>query len=190
MSTRDEYVNAYRSHYRSQGYAGSGTGEYERKLGLWYRIGYEDWMTVLDYGCGWGAMVRGIKDTSLYMGVDIAPEAVDLARQRHPNVRFESFEMGQLDHPPVDFVAAQSVFTHARREDVADCLGDIRQVMKPESIAIIDVLHTGGNDSLLLRHYQPDDWLATLNASGLEGTAVEVIEWPTATHTYYKVTVA
>jgi trans-aconitate methyltransferase len=185
--TSEAYVEAYREHYRKNGKVASGTGEYVRKLELWYRIGYTDEMTVLDYGCGWGAMVRGIKNPSLYHGVDIVPEAVDLARIHNPGVSFDVFEIGSLDAAPADFVCAQSVFTHALREDAPICLEDIFWAMNDEGFGLIDILHKPGHENLLLRYYDPKEWSELLEYVGFEGGLVDVIEWPTATHYYYKV---
>ena len=185
---REQYVQAYVDHYAKDGRMASGQGEYLVKLARWYRIGYTDNMTVLDYGCGWGTMVQGIKDRSLYQGVDIVPQAIELARETFPDVSFDVLEMGTLNIAPVDFVAAHSVFTHALREDVPDCLADIRRSMGPDSIAVIDILHKPGPDMLLLRHYDPVEWMQILDTAGLTGSYIETVRGPTATHSYYKVT--
>lgn len=182
----DRYVQAYVDHYRQYGVMAAGQGEYQRKLERWYQMGYTDKMSVLDYGCGWGTMVQGIKDRSLYHGVDIVPQAIEMARERYPDVSFEVLTIGQLNIPPVDFAAAQSVFTHALREDAPACLSDIYRSLKPDGFAVIDILHKPGVDMLLLRHYDPDEWLEMLDTAGFTGTFIETVQAPSAIHSYYK----
>lgn len=184
---REQYVQAYVDHYAKDGKMAAGIGTYREKLDRWYRIGYDDHMTVLDYGCGWGTMLQGIKHPQYYLGVDIVPQAIELARNVFPDAKFEVLEMGTLNIPPVDFIAAQSVFTHALREDVPDCLADIRRSMHQDSVAVIDILHKPGPDMLLLRHYDPDEWLEILDTAGLAGGFIETVQGPTAVHSYYKV---
>jgi len=44
--------------------------------------------TILDIGCGTGANLAALADRYACVGIDTSPEAVELARQRFPNVRF------------------------------------------------------------------------------------------------------
>jgi ubiquinone/menaquinone biosynthesis C-methylase UbiE len=187
LRVRDRYVQAYVDHYAKDGLVAAGKGLWKPKLDLWYQIGYTDDMTVLDYGCGWGTMVQGIKNPALYQGVDIVPAAIDAARDRFPGVSFEVLQMGQLNIPPVDFIAAQSVFTHALREDAPICLSDLYRSLKPGGFGLIDILHKPGPDMLLLRYYDPDEWLEMLDTAGFTGTFIAEAQ-ASVMHSYYKVT--
>jgi 2-polyprenyl-3-methyl-5-hydroxy-6-metoxy-1,4-benzoquinol methylase len=64
---------------------------------------------VFDVGCGSGEITRyiGPKD---YLGFDIDPESVSIARRRHPEYRFESRKPDQ--HERFDTVAALAVIEH------------------------------------------------------------------------------
>jgi SAM-dependent methyltransferase len=63
--------------------------------------------TVLDFGCGYGALVECLPDRSAYVGYDISDEMVSAARARYPGVRFTSSE---ADLEPVDYVVASGIF--------------------------------------------------------------------------------
>ncbi|MGN6868499.1 MAG: class I SAM-dependent methyltransferase [Solirubrobacteraceae bacterium] len=63
--------------------------------------------TILDYGCGYGALTEHLPDGSYYLGYDISEEMVHAARARYPGVRFTSSE-GDLQC--VDYVIASGIF--------------------------------------------------------------------------------
>lgn len=70
-------------------------------------------ISLLDYGCGYGALVDTLRETGRefrYLGYDIAPAMVDVARQRYgedARVRFTS-EARALER--TDFVVASGIF--------------------------------------------------------------------------------
>jgi SAM-dependent methyltransferase len=51
---------------------------------------------VVDVGCGTGGLVRSLAEDYRVVGVDAAPEAIALARQRSPDVRFWCGELAEL----------------------------------------------------------------------------------------------
>lgn len=183
----DEYIENYDNHYIQNGKSGSGTGEYEIKLQLWYDAGYKDTMTVLDYGCGWGAMIPAIKNTSLYTGVDISKTAIDMGKEMFKGVRFEVMTPGKLNlKSTFDFVAAQSVFTHTPKDTTLSCLKDIKKHLK--GFAIIDILHGEDNPSdWHVRHYSEDEWLHYIKQAGMKAEYLKNIQWAGGNHAYYKV---
>ena len=63
--------------------------------------------TVLDYGCGYGALVNRLPDPSHYTGFDLSGEMVAAARERHPEVRFTTVE-AELES--ADYVVASGIF--------------------------------------------------------------------------------
>jgi cyclopropane fatty-acyl-phospholipid synthase-like methyltransferase len=185
--TRDEYVKLYDDHYKARGLEGAGTGEYERKEQLWKDVGWDKYKLTLDYGCGFGAMAK-VCDPDFYRGIDISAEAIKLARQQFPSHSFNVFTIGKLDISPVyDFVAAMSVFTHARYEDVQDCLKDIRNTLSDTGFALIDILEGAERqmvDAFTCR-YPLDDFLNELDKAGFTGDKVAEISWSNGfTHTY------
>lgn len=185
--TREQYIEHYDNHYKNMGLAGAGTGEFEKKLDIWQRVGFKAKMKVLDYGCGWGAMLQGIKNP--YLGVDISPEAVKLAKEKFPKKKFEVFEIGKLDVGTFDFVAAMSVFSHCRFEDLQDSLGDIKRALKPDGIACIDFIEAPERrQDEHIRQYPLTDFGNELTQAGFKYEVVDRINWGNGfTHTYLKV---
>lgn len=182
--SKQDYIDHYDNHYKRSGLSGSGTGEYLQKIAMWYDLGYKDGMTVLDYGSGWGAMLPGITNKKGYLGVDISPEAIRLGREKFPNVQFRVFEMGQLKDKKFDWVCAQSVFTHTPKDTVAECLEDLRGVMKDK--ALVDVLYGQDNPSdMHVRHYEPEEWNRILEDNGFDYEHVKSISFPGGKHEYY-----
>src|SRR6185295_4865256 len=55
-------------------------------------VGLRDGESVLDVGCGLGALVEVLATLGLrvdYTGIDVTPKMIDEARLRHPGVAFE-----------------------------------------------------------------------------------------------------
>ena len=153
MFTREEYLNDYKRIYSDLKEGGSGGADYKRGQEYYelpFKGGFKDGMSLLDYGCGWGAMCAGL-DVEKYYGCDIVPEAVELAKKHFPNKEFGVLEMGKLNIEPKDFCIALSVFTHCLYEDTDDCLGDIaRNTTKG---ALIDILEGKEEQSNLHSRY-------------------------------------
>ena len=63
-----------------------GVKEYRETIGLW--VNEND--VVLEIGCEWGTTtVQIAPHCKEVIGVDISPECVERARERHPDIRFE-----------------------------------------------------------------------------------------------------
>jgi SAM-dependent methyltransferase len=85
--------------------------------------------TLLDYGCGYGALLDALQEqyrSADYIGFDIAPEMIERARALHAPSRFVSDDSSL---PRVDFVVSSGIFnvkleTDAEtwREHVCDTL--------------------------------------------------------------------
>jgi trans-aconitate methyltransferase len=66
--------------------------------------------SLLDYGCGYAALLDTLRDQSAavdYTGFDIAREMVAAARERHPGARFITDDSALR---PVDYVVASGIF--------------------------------------------------------------------------------
>ena len=63
--------------------------------------------SILDYGCGYGALAEHLPDGCAYLGYDISEEMVRAARARYPGMRFTSSED---DLQTVDYVIASGIF--------------------------------------------------------------------------------
>lgn len=66
--------------------------------------------TLLDYGCGYGALLDVLqdrRDDTDYVGFDIAPEMIERAQTLHPSSRFTSDDSSL---PRVDYVVSSGIF--------------------------------------------------------------------------------
>ncbi|HEX6390560.1 MAG TPA: methyltransferase domain-containing protein [Solirubrobacteraceae bacterium] len=73
--------------------------------------------TLLDYGCGYGALVSYLDARGMacdYAGFDIAPEMLEAARRVHPDRRFVA------QPEPADYVIASGIFNVKLDAAVAD----------------------------------------------------------------------
>lgn len=99
---------------------------------------------IVDLGCGEG-MVAGRLHRSLpgveYLGVDVDPDAVDLARTLYPEVEFR---VGSLFDPPPDDV----------RADLVLCLEVIEHLQDPHT-AVEHVLDWTERDALFSVPWEP-----------------------------------
>ena len=115
--------------------------------------------TVLDVGCGPGAMVpelaRRLGPAGRYVGFDVHAASIRWARERHagdPRLRFEHADLVSpwgagagaastyrfpLDEGQADLVLAKSVFTHLLEADARHYLAEVRRVLRPGRGAVV-----------------------------------------------------
>lgn len=186
MINKSNYITHYNDHYKKNGLAGSGVGLGE-KPSLLKMAGYKDGMSLLDYGCGWGALAGWLPKTTEYVGVDLIKEAIDLAKKQNPDRNFLVIENGELKITPKDFAVAFSVFTHALVESVSDCLSDIYNNTKDNAIIFLDILEGDPrNSSLHIRYWDKNDFCKVLNSHNMIVRNSFVRKWDNGyTHTYF-----
>lgn len=92
-------------------------GTQEGRMTILCEVGVQPSSKVLDFGCGTGQMLdylrraRGFQGE--YVGCDISPEMVSLARGKFPGVRFEVRNVLESDIPEdFDFVLISGVFNN------------------------------------------------------------------------------
>jgi len=69
--------------------------------------------SVIDYGCGYGALVDHLDALGLpfrYLGFDISQEMIRIARERHPDRQDVSFTSAEADLVPADYCVASGIF--------------------------------------------------------------------------------
>lgn len=115
--------------------------------------------TVLDVGCGPGAMVpelaRRLGPAGRYVGFDVHGPSIRWAKKRHAGdarLRFEHADLVSawgagagaastyrfpLDDGRADFVLAKSVFTHLLEADARRYLAEVRRVLRPGRGAVV-----------------------------------------------------
>ena len=183
----ENYVETYNAITQSGGWSAAGADTFRLDKLILELCGYNDTMSVLDYGCGWGSLLT-IIDPPDYHGVDISPTMVRLAREEFPKKVFDLCHPGTLSVPEKDIIIAHSVFTHIPDSIIDDCLSDIKNNLKDSGIAIIDIFidHVITDSNLVFR--KENEWLLLLRHNGLIGKYIAKRNRSEVyTHYYYKV---
>lgn len=89
-----------------------------------------DGASLLDIGCGFGGLFESLRGRGVrvrYVGCDISPDVLDIARARHPDVTFELRDV--LDDPypagTFDYVCMSGIFNYR----LADNDGFLQQML-------------------------------------------------------------
>jgi SAM-dependent methyltransferase len=78
-----------------------------------YKVVRDPAGSVLDLGCGYGAMLDFLREQGFsgsYHGLDVAPEMVEAAAARHLGAARASFEAGSTPRIVADYVVASGIF--------------------------------------------------------------------------------
>lgn len=95
--------------------------------------------TMLDVGCGTGGMLARIPAGIRAAGIDLAPEAVALCRERGlRGIARASAEAIPFEAASVDAVLLLDLLYHRNVLDPARVLHEVRRVLAPEGVAIIN----------------------------------------------------
>lgn len=94
---------------------------YRRRLADIYRFLIPPGMRVLELGCGMGDLLASLHP-SCGLGIDFSPVMVDSAKSRHPELRFVTADVHELD--------AQEQFDYVICSDLVNELWDVQQVLK------------------------------------------------------------
>lgn len=101
---------------------------------------------LLDAGCGTGGFLRYVLDRRAIgsaAGVDVSPEAIELARERVPEAELSIASVTELPFEDETFDAAvlNDVLQHVREDDVERALAELRRVLRPGAAL---AMRTGG----------------------------------------------
>lgn len=98
--------------------------------------------TVLDYGCGWGRIIRFfLKDVApeRLIGIDCFDEVIEICQQTNRWCQFELVAPSPPTHIPansVDLVYCYSVFSHLAEAAHAEWLAEFKRILKPGGILV------------------------------------------------------
>lgn len=63
--------------------------------------------SILDVGCGFGNLYDFLRNKNLsfsYKGIDINPKAIMIAKEKHPNINFETVDFGNYKNDKYDYI--------------------------------------------------------------------------------------
>ncbi len=138
-------------------------GTQETRFRVLAAIGDLEGCSVLDVGCGFGDFYeflcrKGIKVD--YTGVDLNPDFLDIARQRHPDARFitADFEVAKIDGR-FDWAFESGVFNYMVSDHQSFVGNMVRRMFKAarKGIAIDFLNNRGSFFSAGLYHPDPAD---------------------------------
>jgi SAM-dependent methyltransferase len=130
-------------------------------------------LEILDAGCGSGGMTRYLERFGRVAGVDIAPEALVLARKRKLQ-RLARSSVGALPFldGSFDVVTSFDVLYHLRVEDDRRGIAEMHRVLRPGGIALIRLpafnwIHGAHDERVHTRHrYTRDELCGKLEDAG------------------------
>lgn len=119
-----------------------------------------DWRDkqILDAGCGTGAILKQLGNPLNTVGVDLAPEAVALCRQRGlDNVREADICALPFADLSFDVVICSSVLYHRWVKDVDGAVREMCRVLRPGGLLLLNVpafqfLHSAHDDAVMTAH--------------------------------------
>jgi SAM-dependent methyltransferase len=91
--------------------------------------------SVLDLGCGIGSLLAAL-EPARGLGIDLSPEMVRVAQQRHPELEFRVGDAEQLAvDERFDFVVVSDLVSHLN--DIQACFERLSGVTRPESRVVV-----------------------------------------------------
>jgi ubiquinone/menaquinone biosynthesis C-methylase UbiE len=95
---------------------------------------------ILDVGCGTGAILQRLGNPEKNVGVDLAEEAVSFCRRRGlDNVRQGDISALPFGDASFDAVICSSVLYHQWVSDVAAAVREMRRVLRPSGLLLVNV---------------------------------------------------
>jgi ubiquinone/menaquinone biosynthesis C-methylase UbiE len=95
---------------------------------------------VLDIGCSTGNCAAAIvpMERNRYVGIDIVPGYIELARKRHPAGSFLCMDARALTFRDnsFDLITAIATLHHMSDELINDCLKEVRRVLRADGIVL------------------------------------------------------
>lgn len=122
-------------------------------------------VTLLDYGCGTGALAERLPANYGYLGFDWAPGMLERAREEHPNNMF----LDDVDQVAVDYVVAVGTFNLPG--SVLRTKVELQRLWQMTREALIVSLYRGDDDRCL--RYTPDDLVDVLDLCGCDRYVID-----------------
>jgi SAM-dependent methyltransferase len=140
-----------------------------------------------DMGCGPGHVARYLRERGVQVcGVDLSPGMVERARRLTPGVEFRQGDMMALDAADGVWAGIAALYSiiHIPRGEMAQALGELRRVLRPDGLLLLafhigdETVHLdewwGQKVSVDFYFFRPDEMAGYLGAAGFE--IEEIIE--------------
>jgi SAM-dependent methyltransferase len=119
-----------------------------------------DWREkeILDAGCGTGSILKQLGNSEKNVGIDLAPEAISLCRQRGlDNVYQADICALPFNNASFDIVICSSVLYHQWVKDIAGAVREIGRVLRPGGLLLLNVpalrfLHSAHDEAVMTAH--------------------------------------
>ncbi len=131
--------------------------------------------SILDAGCGTGAILEQLGNPQRNVGVDLSPEAIAFCRQRGLH-KITVSDVGALPFSDASFdaVICSSVLYHEWVTDVGKALRELRRVVRPGGLLLVNLpayrfLHSAHDDAVFTaRRFTRSEVRRLLGTNGLE----------------------
>lgn len=116
-----------------------------------------DWRakTILDAGCGTGAILQRLGNPERNVGIDLAPQAISFCRERGlNNVRQGDITALPFADASFDAVICSSVLYHQWVKDVAGAVRELGRVLRPGGLLLVNLpafgfLHSAHDEAVM-----------------------------------------
>jgi SAM-dependent methyltransferase len=116
-----------------------------------------DWRekTILDVGCGTGAILKQLGNPEKNVGIDLAPEAISFCQERGlNNVRQGDICASPFADASFDAVICSSVLYHQWVSDVEGAVREMHRVLRPGGALLVNVpafpfLHSAHDEAVM-----------------------------------------
>ncbi|GAA0503082.1 methyltransferase [Saccharopolyspora subtropica] len=110
---------------------------------------------VAELGCGPGCVTAHLRDMGLdVFGIDLSPVMIDLAREAHPDLRFEVGSMDALDLADGELTGIVSWYSiiHTPPQDVPPYFAEFRRVLAPGGHLLLAFFESEGEPVVPFDH--------------------------------------
>lgn len=135
--------------------------------------------TVADLGCGPGHVAAHLAALGVEtLGIDLSPRMIEVARQRHPGLRFEVGDLLSLALPDAGLAGAIAFYSliHVPRDSLRRAAAEIHRVLAPGAPLLV-AFHAGEGEihadeflgqpvSVDVTLFQPDEMASELTFAG------------------------
>jgi len=96
---------------------------------------------ILEVGCGTGWLTKRLASYGRVTGIDLADQAIAVARERNPDIEFIAGDVATITLPPGEFEVIVSLETLACLPNQADFIASIARLLRPGGHVLLTAHH-------------------------------------------------